>query len=68
MKSVDFSSMTDLFYETAVTMCMLENVLPPAFFDVMSHLPVHLVQQLHICGLVHTRWIYPMQRYLKTLK
>ena len=60
--------MTDLFNEIAVTMCMLERVFPPAFFDVMSHLPIHLVQQLDICGPVHTRWMYPMERYLKTLK
>jgi hypothetical protein len=39
VKSVDPSSMTDLFNETAVTMCMLERVFPPAFFDVMTHLP-----------------------------
>ena len=60
--------MTDLFHETAVTMCMLEWVLPPTFFDVMSHLPIHLVQQLDICGPVYTRWMYPMERYMKTLK
>jgi hypothetical protein len=68
VKSVEPSSMTELFNETAVTMCMLERVFPPAFFDVMSHLPIHLVQQLDICGPVHTRWMYPMERYLKTLK
>ena len=68
VKSVDPSSMTDLFNETAVTMCMLERVFPPAFFDVMSHLPIHLVQQLDLCGPVHTRWMYPMERYMKTLK
>jgi hypothetical protein len=68
VKSVDPSSMTDLFNETAVTMCMLERVFPPAFFDVMTHLPIHLVQQLDICGPVHTWWMYPMERYLKTLK
>jgi hypothetical protein len=34
----------------------------------MSHLPIHLVQQLDICGPVHTRWMYPIERYLKRLK
>ena len=67
-KSVDPSTMDDLMEETAVTMCMLEKVFPPAFFDVMSHLPIHLVQQLDICGPVHTRWMYPVERYMKTLK
>ena len=47
---------------------MLEKVFPPSFFDIMSHLPIHLVQQLDICGPVHSRWMYPMERYLKRLK
>jgi hypothetical protein len=42
-KSVDPSTMEDLMEETAFTMCMLEKVFPPTFFDVMSHLPIHLV-------------------------
>ena len=38
------------------------------FFYIMSHLPNHLVQELFICGPVHTRWMYPFERYFKTLK
>ena len=49
-------------------MCMLEKVFPLSFFDVMSHLQIHLVHQLIVCGPVHTRWMYPVERYLKTLK
>jgi hypothetical protein len=67
-KSIDPSTIPELTEETAVTMCMLEKVFPPSFFDVMSHLPIHLVQQLDICRPVHTRWMYPMERYLKTMK
>ena len=67
-KSVDPSTMSELMEETAMTMCMLEKVFPPSFFDVMFYLPIHLVQQLDICGPVHTRWMYPMERYLKMMK
>jgi hypothetical protein len=67
-KSIDPSTMPDLYKETTLTMCLLERAFPPAFFDVMSHLPIHLVEQLDLCGPVHTRWMYPMERYLKTLK
>jgi hypothetical protein len=67
-KSVDRSTMDELLEETTTTMCMLEKVFPPSFFDVMSHMPIHLVQQLQVCGPVHTRWMYPVERYLKTLK
>jgi hypothetical protein len=67
-KFMDPSEMTNLFEETAITICMLEKVFPPSFFDVMSHLLIHLVHELDICGPVYTRWMYPIERYLKTLK
>ena len=39
---------------------MLEKVFSPSFFDVMSHVSTHLVQQLIVCGQsTHdgcTRW------------
>jgi hypothetical protein len=38
------------------------------FFDMMTHLLVHLMEELFICGPIHTRWMYPIERYLKTLK
>ena len=54
--------------DCAETMSVLEKEMPPAFFDIMSHLPNHLVHKLFLCGLVHTRWMYPFERYFKKLK
>jgi hypothetical protein len=34
----------------------------------MMHLLYHLVDELDICGLVATRWMYPVERYMKILK
>ena len=45
--------MIELREDTAITLCMLEKEFPPAFFDVMTHLLVHLVEELDICGPVH---------------
>ncbi|XP_051152423.1 uncharacterized protein LOC127266277 [Andrographis paniculata] len=52
----------------ALTLCHLEKLFPPSFFDVMEHLPIHLVEKAMIAGPVHYRWIYPIERYLGTLK
>ena len=49
-------------------MCMFEKEMPPAFFDIMSHLPYHLVEEVFLCGPVHTRWMYPFERYFKSVK
>jgi hypothetical protein len=46
----------------------MEMEVPPSFFDIMTHLPYHLVQELDLCGLVASRWMYPVERYMKTLK
>jgi hypothetical protein len=29
---------------------------------------IHLVEELYIYGPVHCRWMYPIERYMKTLK
>ena len=52
----------------ALTLCSLEKIFPPGFFDVMEHLPMHLTDELLIVGSVLYRWMYPMERYLHTLK
>jgi hypothetical protein len=54
--------------DVAESMALLEIEFPPSFFDIMTHLPYHLVQELDLCGPVSTRWMYPIERYLKTLK
>ena len=55
--------------DVAETLCMMEKEFPPSFFDIITHLVVHLVEELFICGIVHTiRLMYPMERYMKSLK
>ncbi|XP_012827605.1 PREDICTED: uncharacterized protein LOC105948893 isoform X2 [Erythranthe guttata] len=49
-------------------LCKLEMIFPPAFFDVMVHLAVHLPHEVMLGGPVQYRWMYPIERYLGTLK
>jgi hypothetical protein len=49
-------------------LCLLEKVFPPSFMDVMFHLIIHLVQELYISSPMHCKWMYPIERYIKTLK
>ncbi len=46
---------------------MLEIWFSPGFFDLMTHLLVHIVNELEICRLVASRWCYPMEHYLIVL-
>ena len=54
--------------DVARSMALLEIHFPPSFFDIMTHLVYHLVEELDLCGSVSTRWMYPVERYMKTLK
>ncbi|KAJ8615538.1 hypothetical protein MRB53_034910 [Persea americana] len=49
-------------------LCKLKRIFPPAFFDVMVHLSVHLPQEALLGGLVQYWWMYPIEGFLKTLK
>jgi hypothetical protein len=49
------------------SLCLLEKVFPPNFFDLMTHVVIHL-DELELCGLVHTRWIYLIECAMKDLK
>ncbi|CAN6725431.1 unnamed protein product [Malus baccata var. baccata] len=52
----------------ALTLCQLEKIFPPAFFDIMVHLPVHLADEAVLAEPVQYRWMYPIEWYLQTLK
>ncbi|XP_062113418.1 uncharacterized protein LOC133824536 [Humulus lupulus] len=51
-----------------LTLCKLESIFPPAFFDVMIHLMVHLPLEAKLAGLVQMRWMYSIERELGHLK
>jgi hypothetical protein len=67
-KVYDPSEFQSLHVDVAESMALLEMEFPPSFFDIMTHLSYHIVEELDMCGLVTTRWMYPIERYMKTLK
>jgi hypothetical protein len=64
-KSLEFDA---LQADVARSMTLLEIHFPPSFFDIMTHLLYYLVDELDMCGPVSTRWMYPIERHMKTLK
>ena len=51
-----------------IILCKLEKIFPPAFFDVMEHLAVHLPDEALLRGPVQYGWMYPIEWKLGTLK
>ncbi|GKV17125.1 hypothetical protein SLEP1_g27667 [Rubroshorea leprosula] len=48
--------------------CKLEIIFPPAFFDSMKHLAIHLPYEARVGGPVQFRWMYPFERHMRKLK
>jgi hypothetical protein len=67
-KVYDPSQFQFLLNDVVENMALLEMEFPPSFFDVMIHLPYYIVEELDMCGPVTTRWMYLVERYMKTLK
>ena len=55
--------MMKLENDIPITLCKLELIFPPSFFDSMEHLPVHLAYEARITGPIQYRWMYPFERY-----
>ncbi|GJW43532.1 reverse transcriptase domain-containing protein [Tanacetum coccineum] len=49
-------------------LCELELIYPPALFDIMVHLVIHLPIEALEGGPIRLWWMYPFERYMKKLK
>ncbi|XP_073304106.1 uncharacterized protein [Primulina huaijiensis] len=65
---LDRNRLEQLEDNIAETLCMLERYFPPAFFTISVHLTIHLAREARLCGPVQFRWMYPFERFMKTLK
>lgn len=63
-KTLRVEELKQIERNAAITLCRLEMLFPPSFFDVMVHLPIHLANEVKIAGPVQYRWMYPIERYV----
>src|SRR6185312_16806476 len=45
-----------------------EMVFPPSFFNIMTHLLVHIVKEINILGPVFLHNMFPFERFMAVLK
>ena len=48
--------------------CMVEKYFPTNILTIQMHLLVHIVDEVAIAGTVHSRWMFFLERFMKTLK
>ncbi|XP_021734989.1 uncharacterized protein LOC110701680 isoform X1 [Chenopodium quinoa] len=67
-KTIDPKDLDNLHSQILELLCQLEMIFPPAFFTVMVHLPVHLVEEIRLGGPICNRCMYAIERFLHELK
>ena len=50
------------------TICKLEKIFPPSFFNSMEHLVILMAYDARVGGPVQYRWMYPFERCMHSLK
>ncbi|XP_019251295.1 PREDICTED: uncharacterized protein LOC109230226 [Nicotiana attenuata] len=50
------------------TLSTMEKLFLPGFFTIMTHLVIHLAIEAKHAGIVNYHWMYPIERFLGTLK
>jgi len=67
-KTLKVDALYQIKKDIVLILCKLEKIYPPAFFDVVVHLEVHLPDQVLLRGPVQYGWMYPIERRLGTFK
>jgi hypothetical protein len=67
-KVMDPMKLTKLQDDLILTMCNLDTIFSPSFFDHMPHLLVHMVHKMKYLDLVFLHQMYPFKRFMTVLK
>ena len=67
-KAIDPSSIIRLQEDVVQSLVSLEMIFSPSFFNIMTHLLVHLVKEIDILDPVFLHNMFPFERYFAVLK
>ena len=67
-KVIDPEILPSLRSDVAQCLVSFELVFPPSFFNIMTHVLFHLLDEIVILGPVFLHNMYPFERYMGVLK
>jgi hypothetical protein len=67
-KVINLDILPRLQKDVAQCLVSFELVFPPSFFNIMTHLLVHLVEEIAILGPVFLHNMFPFERFMGVLK
>ena len=47
---------------------MVEKYFPSSVLTIQMYLLVHIVEEVRVAGTIHSRWMFFLERFMKTLK
>ncbi|RYA84585.1 hypothetical protein DD594_25995 [Enterobacter cloacae complex sp. 4DZ1-17B1] len=68
-KEIREESITVASAKSIEEFCMIEKYLPTSCLTIQMHLLVHVVDEVVVvAGTDHSRWMFFLERFMKTLK
>jgi hypothetical protein len=67
-KVMDPETLSGLQEDVVQCLVSFELLFPPSFFNIMTHLLVHLVEEIRILGPVFLHNMFPFERFMGVLK
>ncbi|KAK1630781.1 hypothetical protein QYE76_005096 [Lolium multiflorum] len=67
-KVIDPLTLQNLQKDVVQCLVSFELVFPPSFFNIMTHLLVHLVEEIGVLGPVFLHNMFPFERFMGVLK
>jgi hypothetical protein len=67
-KVIDRESLSGLQIDVVECLVSFELLFPPSFFNIMTHLLVHLVKEIRILDPVFLHNMFPFERFMEVLK
>ena len=67
-KEIKITSIEENRINAAEAVCMLEKHFPTSILTIQVHLLVHVMDEVAKAGVVHSRWMFFLERFMKTLK
>src|SRR3954465_7616964 len=68
LKVIDPEILPRLMTDVAQCLVSFELIFPPSFFNIMTHVLVHLVDEIFILGPVFLQNMFPFERFMGVLK
>ena len=67
-KAVNLVHLAKLQNDVVQCLVSFELIFPPSFFNIMTHLLVHLIKEISILGPVFLHNMFPFERFMGVLK